>query len=65
MRLVIDGKPVKIGQEYKTFRGETVTLLGVEEPRHVGSTGRVYVQLNGAECAFYPSVINANWREDN
>lgn len=58
-----DGKPVQIGDKVKTFRGETFTLIGVQVPRHEGSTGRVFVRddQDGTELAFYPSVIGAKW----
>jgi hypothetical protein len=59
------GVPLVIGQRVETFRGEIGALLGWQEPRHAGSTGRVTVRLDGAEWVgeWYPSVIGAEWVE--
>jgi hypothetical protein len=56
---------VKVGDIAKTFRGETVTVTGFEQPRHSGSTGRVYVKFEGFEETreFFPGVIGARWIE--
>lgn len=68
MKLVYDetGKEVQVGDVAKTFRDEVVTVTGVEEPRHSGSTGRVYVKFDGADRSreFFPSVIGAKWTVD-
>ena len=66
MKLVYEntGCEVKVGEPARTFRGETVYIEGWEEPRHAGSTGRVYVKEmreNGFTCGYYPSVIGAVW----
>lgn len=59
------GADVKIGDTAYTFDGTEVKVLGWMEPRHPGSTGRVYVKTAGIadamRCEFYPSVIGAEW----
>lgn len=65
MRLVRKGtdEEVRPGAELETFRGERVVLTGSEEPRHPGSTGRVYVRdEKGLSHSFYPSVCGLEWR---
>ena len=55
---------VKCGDIAHTFRGEPVVVTGWQEPRHEGSTGRVYVRdmsERGFEQGYYPSVIDAYW----
>ena len=66
MRLVdAEGKDLVVGNTYHTFRHETVVLKSIELPHHAGSTGRVYVQEEGATytSSFFPSVIGAYWVE--
>ena len=53
-----DGNEVKRGAKLTTFRGESCTLENFYPPRHTGSTGRVFVNLNGNTYEFYPSVVN-------
>lgn len=64
--LMIDNKPVKVGDRVKTFRGEEATVVGMQEPRVSWSTGRVYLQRDGVpfQDEFYPGVINAHWKEE-
>lgn len=46
----------------KTFRGEWVTVESWEAPKHMGSTGRVYVKSEeGTQAGYYPSVIGAEF----
>ena len=56
---------VGVGDAVRTFRGEAVEVTGWREPAHAGSTGRVYVKYPGKEwtAEFFPSVINAEWKE--
>ena len=66
MHLVYEttGKPVKTGDIAHTFRGEAVIVTGWQEPRHEGSTGRVYCQSTDESKwndSWYPSVIGAKW----
>ena len=66
MKLVYEktGVEVKCGEVAFDFRGDPVYIEGWEEPRHAGSTGRVYVkEMNdsGCSCGYYPSVIGAVW----
>ena len=49
---------VKIGDRVTSFRGEEMTVTGIEAPRHSASTGRVYVN-NGQ--GYYPSVFGLSW----
>lgn len=59
---------VKLGDLANTFRGEIVTVVGIDQPHKSSSTGRVTVKFSDGESArsFYPSVIDAEWieRED-
>lgn len=58
------GTPVKTGDIAHTFRGEAVIVTGRQEPRHSGSTGRVYCKSMDEskwDNAWYPSVIGAKW----
>jgi hypothetical protein len=65
-------KPVQIGDKVKTGRGELYYLQRIEEPRHSGSTGRVYLSKSKkprdefSYRSFFPGVIDAEWigRED-
>ena len=66
MKLIYEktGCEVKCGDVAHTFRGEAVYVEGWEEPRHAGSTGRVYVKEmrdHGCSASYYPSVIGAVW----
>ena len=64
------GDTVEVGDEALTFRGESVTVTGIEEPRNSGSTGRIYVRFDYPNAKltreFFPGVIGAEWieRED-
>jgi len=59
------GKPMKVGQEIKTFRGESGTLEGWHDPYDPEYSllkgARVYVKLddNDYSSEYYPSVIGA------
>jgi hypothetical protein len=57
------GKPVEVGQKLIDFRGDEATVTGMEEPRHLGSTGRIHVWLpQGYHAAYYPNVYDCEWR---
>ncbi len=50
---------VAVGDKLQTFRGEPVVVTGWQPPRHIGSTGRIYVTPEGYPAefqAFFPSV---------
>lgn len=69
MIVLIDSKtmlPVRIGSEVTTFRGEKGTLLDLEYPRRNGSSGHVYVRLDGSPQTnyWYPGVIGARFIEE-
>jgi hypothetical protein len=66
MILMINGKPAAKGQELTAFDGEKMILKGWAEPKHPGSTGRVYVQCNGwdFEWEYYPSVVGGKFVEE-
>ena len=60
------GEPVNTGDIARTFRNEPVIVTGWAEPKHSGSTGRVYLREMGDqrfEGEYYPSVIGAQWVE--
>lgn len=58
------GIPVAVGDVVTTFRGESATVEGWDEPRTPESTGRVTIRIGKAEpFPYYPSVIDAEWRE--
>ena len=58
-------QPVQIGERIASFRGEFCTVESVEQPRHAGSTGRVYVRADaGWSQGFYPSVFDLEWQLD-
>ena len=66
MKLIYEstGKEVQSGDIAHTFRGEPVVVTGWQEPRHAGSTGRVYCKSmdeSGWDNSWYPSVIGAKW----
>lgn len=67
MRLVYDHSniPVEVGDKVVTSKGYSGTVISMTEPHKPSSTGRVVVQLAGADShsEFYPSVINATWIE--
>ncbi len=57
-------KPVTVGDIARTFKGEPVIVTGWQEPRHSGSTGRVYCQSMDEskwQNAWYPSVCGMKW----
>lgn len=56
-------KPVERGEVVTDFRGDTATVTGWDEPRHPGSTGRVYVKPADADWThgYYPSVYDLEW----
>jgi len=53
------GQPVKVGD----IVHDRCTVTSIEEPRHSGSTGRIHVTNGSWSQGFYPSVFNAEWRE--
>ena len=53
-----DGHPARVGDKVKTFRGVEGRLMDFRPPRHVGSSGRVYVLLDSNEGAsVYPREV--------
>lgn len=67
MKLVSEktGKDATKNMQVRTFRGEIGTLVSWEEPKHVNSTGRIYVKMKGASCdsSFFPGVCNLKFVE--
>jgi len=56
------GEAILPNSKRTTFRGETVTVVSCESPRHEGSTGRVYcLDAEGRRNGWYPSVIGAKF----
>jgi len=62
MKLIYENtlEPVRVGDFCLDFRGNPHTVTGMEEPRHAGSTGRVYTDVG----SYFPGVINAKWVEE-
>jgi len=55
-----------LGDVAHDFRGEAAIVTGWQEPRHAGSTGRVYVKEmgdRGFTGEYYPSVYGMKWAE--
>lgn len=52
-------REIKIGDQVKTFRGETAVVKGFRPPHKPGSSGRVIVDLGNGDRDFFPGVINA------
>ena len=66
MRLIKEttGVEVKSGDVAHDFRGDAAIITGWQEPRHSGSTGRVYVKEmsdQGFTGEYYPSVYGLKW----
>jgi len=61
------GEPVKIGSYYKDRDCAPMKLTGGYAPHKPSSSGKVHVEIeyDGQTHSreFYPSVINAEWRE--
>lgn len=53
-------------QRVSTFDGQLGRLTWATPPKHDGSTGRVYVTIDGTgfQREFFPSVIGALWMND-
>lgn len=57
-----NGKPITEGDLVRDFRNEIATVAGWAEPKHEGSSGRVYVTFDGqSEQGYYPSVWGLCW----
>ena len=54
----VTSKPVAIGDKVTSFRGEESIVLGMTEPRHSGSTGRMRVDHG----EYFPSVFKCEWQ---
>jgi len=68
MKLVHKDSEVEVqdGETVTDFRGDASIVVSREEPRHSGSTGRVYVKpadpADGAWTqGYYPSVFDLKW----
>jgi hypothetical protein len=64
MRLVDkNGQDAQLGRFYPSFRGEMFLLVGGREPRHEGSTGRVWVKVaqDATTLEFFPGVFELKW----
>lgn len=60
------GVEVKTGEVVHDFSGEAAIVTGWAQPRHSGSTGRVYVKEMGEQGftgEYYPSVYGLKWVE--
>lgn len=68
MRLIhkSSGETVEVGDVVTTFRGESAIVTGRERPRSPASAGRIYIQQDGYNNGYYPSVVDCEWieRED-
>ncbi len=56
-----NGDAVVKGKKYADFRGEHAVVTGWQEPKHAGSTGRVYVRRGKSDAEYYPSVFDMKW----
>jgi hypothetical protein len=56
-----DGKEMKIGEEYVTFRGDKIILLHVTPPRDIGKSAKVYIDDKGFKHEVYAEVIGGKW----
>jgi hypothetical protein len=60
------GKPLVTGEIVRTTQGQNAIFTGGREPHHAASTGRVWLKLlndPSFEREFFPSVIDAEWRD--
>ena len=60
-----NGEEVKPGDLVTDFRGDEATVIHYEQPKHEGSTGRVYVRWVGAQfdALYYPGVFGLEWEK--
>lgn len=64
MVLLIEGIRAVKGQTVTDFRGNTHILTGWEEPRHPGSSGRVFLKdSDDRESSVYPTVIRGKFED--
>jgi hypothetical protein len=55
------GQPVNTGDTARAFDGEILIITGWQEPRHSGSTGRIYTMTTDGRqthSEYYPSVCD-------
>ena len=58
------GQPVNTGDIARTHRGEIVIITGWQEPRHMGSSGRIYVvstEGRKTHSEYFPAVCGMDW----
>jgi hypothetical protein len=55
------GKPVNIGDELVTFRGEKVRLTGLQPPHKPEAQGRVFCEHDQCDNVWYASVVNCRY----
>ncbi len=62
-RLIYEGSrlTVRLGDSVEGREGDLAIVEGGAPPQHEGSTGRVYVQENGTQRAYFPSVFGLQW----
>mgnify|MGYP000929437878 CR=1 FL=1 len=53
-----NGEPVHHADIITTKRGAVAVVTGGENPRHSGSTGRVFTNIG----SYYPSVFEVEWK---
>tara|TARA_R110000868_G_scaffold22937_2_gene93493 strand:+ start:311 stop:505 length:195 start_codon:yes stop_codon:yes gene_type:complete len=59
-----NGKPIAEGDMVRNFRNEVATVTGWAEPKHDGSSGRVFVTEDGQhEQGYFPNVYGLQWKE--
>jgi len=66
MKLLIHGVPAVEGMEVITGNGEKGILTSWSEPHKAGSTGRVYVKIEGKSRSseYFPSVVGGKWENE-
>jgi hypothetical protein len=60
---IATGQPVKLKDRTQDFRGDACTVVGWSAPRRSDSTGRVALNYGNGWQEYFPSVINAEWRD--
>jgi hypothetical protein len=64
MRLVNQqGTEVNVGDKLTDFRGDEWVVTGGQPPHHSGSSGRIYVEREGSQREFFPTVFDCVWKE--
>ena len=55
------GKPINIGDELETFRGEKVRLVGMQPPHKPEASGKVFCDDGQCDSVWYASVVGCRY----